>query len=264
MITHLSRDANAMVAIAARDVTRFVRNPAQIFFSLFLPVIFIGLLGGSLNQNMSSALPYNFMQFVLLGMITSIIYQFAMTGMVSLVEDRQNDMTQEIFVAPVSRIAIVLGKVVGSSIAALVGVTSTFAVALVLHIPLTWADAGHILMLAPLLALSGAALGIFFIGLVSDPQAADRGSFMLVFPQMFLTGAIIPIRHSSGILGFFAHVLPMAYLIDLLRGVFYQGRPEYEQIVLRSPLLDLVVTICFFVVFVVIGTFFFVRRERNR
>ncbi|WP_242884721.1 ABC transporter permease [Actinomadura litoris] len=264
MRARAARDLNAAVAIAARDVTRFVRSPSQIFMSLFIPVIFIGLMGGSLNQNMGRSLHYDFMQYVLLGMVTSVIYQFSMNGMVSLVEDRENDLTQEIFVAPVSRSAIILGKVAGSSVAALVGIVGTFAVALALRIPLSWSDAGRILMIAPFLALSGAALGIFFIGLVRDPQAADLGSFVLVFPQIFLTGAIIPVGHSSGVLGVIKDVLPMTYLIDLLRGVFYHGRDEYDQVVLHPPLFDLAVTLGFFAVFVIAGTFLFARRERDR
>jgi ABC-2 type transport system permease protein len=262
--TTVALNANAVLAIAAREFVRFIRSPATLFISLFMPVIFIGLLGGSLSQNLGSGLGFNFLQFVLLGMVTVNLYQFSMGGVVSLIEDRDRDFTQEIFVAPISRYAIILGKVIGASVTSLLMIIGTFAVAVVMRIPLSWTDVGHILLIAPLLALSGAALGVFFISLVNDPQMADRGSFLLVFPQMFLTGAIIPVTHSSGVLKLLADVLPMTYLVDLVRGLFYSGKPAYHRIVLHPPALDFLVTVVFFIVFTVVGTLLFARSERNR
>lgn len=257
-------EANAVLAIAAREFVRFIRSPASLFISLFMPVIFIGLLGGSLSQNLGGGLGFNFLQFVLLGMITVNLYQFSMAGVVSLIEDRESDFTQEFFVAPISRYTIILGKVIGASVTSLLMIVGTFAVALVMRIPLSWTDAGHILLIAPLLSLSGAALGVFFISLVNDPQMADRGSFLLVFPQMFLTGAIIPVTHASGVLKVLADILPMTYLVDLVRGLFYSGKPAYHRIVLHPPVFDFLVTATFFVFFVAVGTLLFTRSERNR
>jgi ABC-2 type transport system permease protein len=173
-------------------------------------------------------------------------------------------LTKQYKVAPISRYAIILGKVIGASVTSLLMIVGTFAVALVIRIPLSWADVGHILLIAPLLALSGAALGVFFISLVNDPQMADRGSFLLVFPQMFLTGAIIPVTHSTGVLKLLAEILPMTYLVDLTRGLFYSGKPAYHRIVLHPPALDFLVTVIFFAVFTIAGTLLFSRSERNR
>lgn len=262
--TGVAINANAVLAIAAREFVRFIRSPASLFISLFMPVIFLGLLGGSLSQNLGGGLGFNYLQFVLLGMITVNLYQFSMAGVVSLIEDRENDFTQEIFIAPISRYAIILGKVVGASVTSLLMIVGTFTVALVMRIPLSWVDVAHILLVSPLLALSGAALGVFFISLVNDPQMADRGSFLLVFPQMFLTGAIIPVTHAGGVLKLLAEILPMTYLVDLVRGLFYSGKPAYQRIVLHPPALDFLVTVVFFTVFTVTGTLLFSRSERNR
>ena len=42
------------------------------------------------------------------------------------------------------------------------------------------------------------------MGFVRDPRVASIGIGLLVFPQMFLAGALIPINGSSGILGLLA------------------------------------------------------------
>lgn len=259
-----TRELNAIAAIAGRELTNAVRNPMFAIFTLIFPIIFLGLLGGTLSQNLGGNLGFNLMRFMLVGMLTSSLYQGAMNGMVSLVEDRENDFTQEIFVAPISRYSIILGKVVGSSIVSLVGLVSLFIVALVMHIQMGWMDVGHILLLAPVLALSGAALGMFFIGFVQDPKVAGIAGFLLVFPQMFLSGALIPVQHSTGVLKFLTNILPMTYLIDFARGVFYAGQPEAKLLVSHSAWFDLLITAIIFVVFTGVGTMMFTRSERNR
>ena len=81
---------------------------------------------------------------------------------------------------------------------------------------------------------------------------------------MFLSGALIPISASSGILGILAKIIPMTYCIDLARNIFYWGKPEYAAAVLHDPWLDLAVTVGFFLVFTIVGTYLFVRADRNR
>ena len=87
---------------------------------------------------------------------------------------------------------------------------------------------------------------------------------LLIFPQMFLSGALIPVAASTGILGFLAKIIPMTYAIDLARNIFYWGKPEYAAAVLHPLGVDLAVTIGFFLVFTIVGTFLFVRADRNR
>ena len=87
---------------------------------------------------------------------------------------------------------------------------------------------------------------------------------LLVFPQMFLSGALIPSANSTGLLGILSKLMPMTYSIDLARNIFYAGKPEYAFAVLHPFWLDLRITVAVCVVFIVVGTAMFVRRDRNR
>ncbi len=98
----------------------------------------------------------------------------------------------------------------------------------------------------------------------SSPKTADKGVIMFVFAQMFLSGALIPVKNSSGVLGALAHAMPMTYLIDLLRGLVYKGTPFYSQITMYNPLVDLLIVAAISIASFLIGTFIFVRSERNR
>ena len=97
----MMREANATFAIAWREVLRAIKSPVSIVFTVIFPVIFIGILGGSISQNLSGALPYAYLPFMLIGMIANTLYQGTITGMTNLVEERENDFTAELFVAPI-------------------------------------------------------------------------------------------------------------------------------------------------------------------
>jgi ABC-2 type transport system permease protein len=260
----LAREANAVFAIAWREILRAVKSPGSLAFTVLFPVIFMGILGGSISQNLGSALPFAYLPFMLIGMIANTMYQGTITGVTNLVEERENDFTAELFVAPISRYAVLLGKVVGSGVASMISLVGIIAMIFVMQIPMSLGDLLRVLALSPILALAGGALGVFFIGFVQDPKVAGLGVALLVFPQMFLAGALIPIANSSGILAFLAKVMPMTYSIDLARNIFYAGKPEYAAAVLNPVWLDLGVTVALFLVFTIVGTALFVRADRNR
>jgi ABC-2 type transport system permease protein len=133
-----------------------------------------------------------------------------------------------------------------------------------MQIPFTLRDVGNVLLLAPLICIAGGALGILFISIVNDPQAANRGGWLLVYPQVFLAGLLFPVSQSSGILSVLSHLMPMTYLGDLMRNLVFAGRPASAEIVLYSPAVDLAVTIVVAVMFIVVGTVLFARNERTR
>jgi ABC-2 type transport system permease protein len=70
--------------------------------------------------------------------------------------------------------------------------------------------------------------------------------------------------NSDGLLGLLSKLMPMTYSIDLARNIFYAGKPEYAAAVLHPMWLDLTITLVVCVVFIVVGTTMFVRRDRNR
>lgn len=260
----LTRDLNAIVAISAREVMNFLRSPADLAFTFIFPIIFMGILGGSLAQNLGGGVEYNLMQFILFGIVVSTLYQTTMISVTSLIEDRENDFTQELFVAPISRYSLILGKIVGGTITSLFSLIGLFVIALLMQIPMTLTDIANTLLMWPVVCIAGGALGILFISVVNDARTADWGSMMLVFPQMFLAGIMIPISQSSGLLGVLSRLMPMTYLADLMRNVIYAGRPEYSSIVLNNPAVDLAVTAGVAAIFIIIGTLLFTHNERTR
>ena len=231
---------------------------------MIFPILFIGILGGSISQNLAAALPYAYLPFMLIGMVANRMYQGTITGVTNLVEERENDFTAELFVAPISRYAVLVGKLIGSGVAAMVSLIGVVAMIVVMQIPMNFGDLLRVIALAPMLALAGGALGVFFIGLSQDSKVVAVGVPLLIFPQMFLSGALIPVAalqrpprrarpdHPDDL---FASTSPATSSTGQAR-VRGGGPPR--------PWLDLAVTVGYFLVFMIVGTVLFVRADRNR
>jgi ABC-2 type transport system permease protein len=259
-----ARETNATISIAAREIMRLVKSPGGLIVDLIFPMFFLGIMGGSLSQNLAGNIGYNFLQFVMIGMIVFNMFMGTTSGMTSLIAERNMNLTQELFVSPISRYTIILGKMIGTSIASLVTLIGILIMALIMRIPLDGIHIVSTILAVPAFCLVGASFGMFFIGLIHDPKVAQMGALLICMPQMFLAGTIIPISHSSGILAFLADIMPLTYLTDLARGIFYWGRPEYKQVVIHNPLFNIAVSAVFFLIFSVVGTIMFTNSERNK
>jgi ABC-2 type transport system permease protein len=255
---------NATLTIAYRDVLKFVRDRSRIAGAILFPVLFIGVLGGSFQANLGKSAGFDFLTFIFTGVLLQTMFQSTALGIVSLLEDRENDFSQEIFISPVSRYTIILGKIVGESVVSLLQgiVVIAFGLAVGVHI-----TSIMLVGLIPVLlsaCLLGGAFGVLMLSLFSSQRAANQLFPLVFFPQFILAGVFTPIRQLPLPLDILSHLSPMRYAIDLGRGIFYAAQPDYRLVVNDAPLFNLAVSAALFVVFLLAGTFLFVRAERNK
>jgi ABC-2 type transport system permease protein len=179
-------------------------------------------------------------------------------------DDRQTDFAQELFVSPISRYAIVIGKILGEAAVAIAQVLPFVVFAFILRVPLTPI---HVALLVPVALLScfmGGAFGLLLLNTMSDNRASNQIFNFVFLPQYFLAGLISPINVLPWYLAALSLLSPMRYVIDLTRGVVFSGTPEYRQVVLAEPATNVAVLLLMFAVFMILGTTLFVRRETNR
>ncbi|MBN9104565.1 MAG: ABC transporter permease [Propionibacteriaceae bacterium] len=259
-----ARELNAVVAVAARDITITLKSPATLVMSLVMPLLMMGMIGGNLMQNMAGGLDFNFGTFMLVGMLINMLFMMTTMGMVTLVDDSDDNYSAELLVSPVSRYSIVIGKILGSSFMAIVSCLGVLVVGLVMGITLApWQLLG-LLALAPLMCLSGGALAMIVMGVIKSNKLANMAVMMITMPQMFLSGVIIPIGNSSGVLMVLSRILPMTYCVDLGRAVVYAGSPDFDSVVLFNPMVSLVAIITLTVLCLIVGTYLYARSEKNR
>ena len=257
-------ETNAIIAIAARDMLKFLRDPGRLVAAVVFPFVMIFLLGGTLQLNLGRSTGFNFIAFTFTGFLGMTLFQSTAQGLTSLMDDRQNDFAQELFVSPVSRYSIVFGKILGEASVAIMQVLPMILFAVILRVPLKPA---HIALLVPVAILScfmGGAFGLLLLNTMSDSRASNQIFNFVFLPQYFLAGLISPINILPWYLEALSLISPMRYVIDLTRGVVFNGSAEYSRVVLASPMTNVAVLALMFMVFMVIGTALFVRRETNR
>ncbi|MDR0853067.1 MAG: ABC transporter permease [Clostridiales Family XIII bacterium] len=260
----IAREANAILTIIARDVLLGLKSPGMLVMYFGMPLIMMGMIGGNLAQNMAGGLGFEFGTFMLVGMLINMLFMVTSMGLTSLVDDHETDFTQEMMISPVSRYSIVIGKILGSAFGGILSMIGTCIVGLFMGYTLTLSQWLAILALSPLICLSAGALAMIIFGVIKSNKLANLAAMLIVMPQMFLSGAIIPIANSTGILYVLSRCMPMTYCLDLVRSVVYAGSPEYDSIVLFNPVLNCVVIVGLTAVCLAVGTYLFARSEKDR
>ena len=110
---------SAIAVIAHRDLIKLLRDRVRLVSELAFPLILVLVLGPALQAGFGSPGGFNLTFFVFTGVLAQTIWQSAVLGLVSLLADREEDFSQEIFVSPVSRYSIIAGKVIGEALVAM-------------------------------------------------------------------------------------------------------------------------------------------------
>src|SRR3982074_2087302 len=257
-------DLNVVMALAGRDLLKFFRDPGRLIAAVVFPFAMVVLLGGTLQLNLGAAAGFNFITFTFTGFLGMTLFQSTAQGLTSLMDDRQNDFAQEIFVSPVSRYSIVFGKILGETLVAIMQVLPMVLFAVVLRVPLTATALGLLVPVALLSCFMGGSFGLLLLTLRRAQRAANQIFNFVFLPQYLLAGLIAPINNLPWYLEIASLASPMRYVIDLARGVVFAGTSDYKRVVLLNPTTNVAVLALMFAVFMIAGTPLFVRRETNR
>ncbi|HEX2970875.1 MAG TPA: ABC transporter permease [Tepidisphaeraceae bacterium] len=257
-------EINAIFAISYRDLLKLLRDPVRMASTFVFPLIFIAILGGSLQANFGSSAGYNMLTFVFTGVLAQTLFQSTAQGVISLLEDRENDFSQEIFVSPISRYSIVFGKVLGEALVAIPQGAAILFFGLVLGVTFSLSQLLGLLIVGLAICLLGGSFGMLMLSLFNTRRAANEIFPFLLFPQFFTAGVFTPVKVLPPYLEVLSRISPMRYGVDLLRNTFYIGLPDAGKVVLDPLVLNLGVGSGLFLLFMAVGTALFVRNERNR
>lgn len=255
------RDSGAVLAVAQRDITKFLQDRPRIIASLILPFLIVIILGNSFKD--AGANRGDFLTFVMTGVFAQTLFQSSALGLVSLIEDRDNDFSQELFVAPVSRYAIIVGKISGEALVALVQGIGILVVGLVIGARVPLYRMPLLIAVGVVVCLFGGAFGLLVLSTVRTRRFADQLFGFVFLPQFFLAGVFNPTQNFPEYLKVASRLTPMRYAVDIVRSVAY-ARPRRSGLVDDPFFVTVSIVVVLFVVFVGIGTSLFVRNERNR
>jgi ABC-2 type transport system permease protein len=198
-------------------------------------------------------------QYIFPGIIGQTLLFTSMFMGISVIWDREFGFMKEIMVAPISRVSIFLGKMLGDSTDAVVQGIIVFLLGFLLGFRL---DVIVFLEVLPIMLLI--TFGLVSIGLTIASFMESLESFGVIqsfinLPLFFLSGALFPVRGESVPvwLSTVSNFNPLTYGVDALRTIILGGdwQPLY-------PLYYSLAIICVFdVMMIVIGTYAFSRRK---
>src|SRR6266699_90731 len=108
------------VSLARREWVRFLRQRHRVVGALATPIVFWLLIGAGMGRSFqgTDGGRGSYLQYFYPGTVLMILLFTAIFSTISIIEDRREGFLQGVLVAPVSRMAIVMGKVlVGTSLA---------------------------------------------------------------------------------------------------------------------------------------------------
>jgi ABC-2 type transport system permease protein len=150
-----------------------------------------------------------------------VIWFSGMISSASLVMDREVGFLREVQVAPVRRSSIVLGKCLGGTTTAMVQGLLLLALAGLAGVPYDPVLLLGIFGLQLLLAFAVTALGVMVATTVTRAQAFNSVMQLLVFPTVFLSGALYPVSGLPAWLAVVNRLNPLTYGVDPLRRLVF-------------------------------------------
>jgi ABC-2 type transport system permease protein len=149
----------------------------------------------------------------------------AIFSTISIIEDRREGFLQSVLVAPVSRMSIVLGKVLGGTVLAFGQSVLFLMLAPLAGIHLTIVGILGALAMMLILGFSLTALGFCIAWRMSSTQGFHVIMNLFLLPMWMLSGALFPVSGAAGIAQLIMRCDPLTYGLAGLRKCLYWNDP---------------------------------------
>jgi len=237
----------AVATLWKRELVRFIRQRSRVFGTLATPLIFWILLGSGLGSSFSlpgALKSMDYLEYFYPGTILLIILFTTIFASLSIIEDRKEGFLLSVLVAPVSRSAIVLGKILGGATIAFVQGFFLLLLAPLVGIPL---DFWKILMVSGALIL--ASLSLSGLGFATAWKTESMEGYhtvmnVILFPMWLLSGALFPAAGAFSWVRWVMVINPATYVLSLLKHLLYDPNVA-SSMDLPSLWVSVVVTIVF-------------------
>jgi ABC-2 type transport system permease protein len=223
--------------VAWRSLKKLTRNPILLFFSLFMPLIWLVLFSQTFGNVFSTAaagraaLPYDYVAVLLPGIAVMTAIQSAAQSGFGMVADIETGFMDKFFVAPMRRSSVLLGKLLADGLRMMGQAAIVLLIAALLtviagwRIPFATGVPG-----ALLIVLMSGAFGVAFSGLsntvalrTKNTESTMMVSFTLTFPLMFMSSAMLPKAFLPQWVQDFSVINPVSYLADAARALILTG-----------------------------------------
>jgi ABC-2 type transport system permease protein len=244
-----------------REIVRFLRQRSRVFGALAPPLGIWLLIGSGLGSSFhlpGAQSQINYLQYFFPGTILLVILFTAIFSSISVIEDRREGFLLSVLVAPISRQAIVLGKILGStSLAFVQGILLLFLSPL-LGIELSIEKFFLLSVVLLVVSLGLSALGFAAAWKTESMEGFHSVMNVLLFPMWLLSGAVFPAEGAFTWIRWIMRVNPLYYSLSALQDLLHQEASQIQsQMVGLGPAFA--VTVVFGLTMIVLSVFLVAR-----
>jgi ABC-2 type transport system permease protein len=212
---------DATWALVWREWVRILRQPARIVATVGTPAVLLIALGagfaGSITGLMGVDDTRAYSAFLLPGMISMAALFASIFGSMSLIEDRDSGLLRVIMAGPAPDGSIVLAKLIGIAVPAIVQAGILLPACLVLGV-----DVSPIGFVLGLLALAMLSIGIAGLSLTLAWRVKSSQEFhaimnTVLMPLWLLSGAFYPAADASSPMRWLTTVNPLSWPTEAMR-----------------------------------------------
>ncbi|MCG3199713.1 MAG: ABC transporter permease [Candidatus Omnitrophica bacterium] len=157
----------------------------------------------------------------LIGIILQVVTVF-LTAF-AIVRERERGTLEQLVVTPVSKGALILGKLVPYCV---IGMVQTLFVLLLMRwvfgVPVE-GDVFLLLSLSALFLLPALAMGILVSTVSSNQAQAMQMGMLIMLPSILLSGFAFPRETMPGPIYLLTFLIPVTYYVQILRGIILRG-----------------------------------------
>lgn len=210
-------------ALAKREFTRFMRQPQRVVGTVAQPILFWLFLGSGFNSSFRAPgmESVSYLEYFYPGVMLMMMLFASIFSSITIIEDRDAGFLQSVLVAPVSRMAIVLGKVMGGVAIAMVQVLIFTVAAPFLGLHLGLGSLAFLLFSYVLTSTGFAAMGFFFAWSMRSSSGFHAIMMVFLMPLWLLSGALFPVEKAPFWLSALMTINPVAHALVLVRAPFY-------------------------------------------
>ncbi len=220
-----------VLTLAQREIIRFVRQRTRVIGALVQPILFWILFGAGLRGSFKppewAASGMTYQEYFFPGVTVMILMFTAIFSTISIIEDRKEGFLQGVLVSPIPRTSIVLGKLLGGTILAVLQAVLFIFLGPLLKIVglapefqtgITLASLIPLILFLFLLGFSLTALGFVIAWPMESTQGFHAIMSVFLMPMWLLSGSFFP-AGESGWLSWIIRANPLTYGVTGLRHI---------------------------------------------
>jgi ABC-2 type transport system permease protein len=219
--------------LCRREITRFLRQRSRFIGALAQPLLFWVLFGAGLHGSFQAPewapAGMSYQEYFFPGIAILILMFTAIFSSISVIEDRHEGFLQGVLVSPVSRPALVVGKLAGGTVLAIgqavlfLGVgfgLSSLGLAPGMNLEISFLNGIGLFLFLCLVAFSLSAMGFVIAWRLDSVQGFHAIMSVVLMPMWLVSGAFFP-GGGSAVLDWVIRLNPLTYGVAGVRRLLY-------------------------------------------